>query len=84
MIGDNESQDKRASFFGKINDQVDKVCKDLKLVKGLQNGFNGVGFSQGGLMMRAYLQRCNDPPILNLVTFGSPHAGLQFNRGCKY
>jgi len=34
-----------------------------------------LGFSQGGLFMRAYVERCNSPPVRTLVTFGSPHSG---------
>ena len=38
--------------------------------------FDAMGFSQGGLFLRYYAQYCNDPPIRNLITFGSPHFGI--------
>ena len=75
-IGRDPEADKKASFFGQINSQVDQVCDQLKQVKGLEHGFNAIGFSQGGLFFRAYVQKCNNPPVLNLLTFGSPHAGV--------
>ncbi|KAI8053274.1 Alpha/Beta hydrolase protein [Syncephalis plumigaleata] len=74
--------DRKASFFGVINDQIDSVCQQLKKIPELRNGFNAIGFSQGGLFMRGYVQRCNDPPVHNLVTFGSPHMGVSEVPGC--
>ena len=81
QIGDTLDQDRKSSFFGQINNQVELVCNSLKLVKELKDGFNAIGFSQGGLFLRAYVQRCNDPPVLNLLTFGSPHSGTQYLQG---
>jgi palmitoyl-protein thioesterase len=73
-LGTTPDEDRRASFFGIINDQIDQVCEELKEIPQLSNGFHGVGFSQGGLFMRALLQKC---PIkmVTLTTFGSPHQG---------
>lgn len=42
----------------------------------MKNGFNAVGFSQGGQFMRAYVERCNDPPVYNLITMGGQHQGV--------
>lgn len=47
----------------------------MKKIPELRSGFNAIGFSQGGLFTRGYVQRCNNPPVHNLVTFGSPHMG---------
>lgn len=30
----------------------------------------------GGLLLRAYVEQCNDPPVRTLLTLGSPHAGV--------
>jgi palmitoyl-protein thioesterase len=54
---------------------VDLVCEQLAKVPELSNGFNAIGFSQGGLFMRAYVERCNQPKVRHLITFGSPHGG---------
>jgi palmitoyl-protein thioesterase len=40
--------DQRAGFFGNVNSQIDQVCRDLKEVDELKNGFDAIGFSQGG------------------------------------
>ncbi|KAJ3225327.1 hypothetical protein HK099_006972 [Clydaea vesicula] len=76
QIGQNMDEDRNFGFLDKIERQVLEVCKKLKSDGKLSHGFNAVGFSQGGLFMRAYVQACNDPPVHNLVTFGSPHAGV--------
>ncbi|RIA98034.1 palmitoyl-protein thioesterase 1 [Glomus cerebriforme] len=83
MLGDNESQDKKLGFFGNINDEVEHVCEILKNDENLKDGFNAIGFSQGGQFLRAYVQRCNDPPVHNLITFGSQHAGISDIPGCS-
>ena len=49
----------------------------------LRDGFHGVGFSQGGLFLRAYIERCNSPPVHTLVTFGSPHNGIATFGKCE-
>merc|ERR1719183_2875681 len=59
-----------------MNDQVTHACKTLKSIPELAGGFNAVGFSQGGQLMRAYVQRCNDPPVRQLITFGGQHMGI--------
>ena len=35
-------------FFANMNDVITDVCKKLASDKKLQNGYNSVGFSQGG------------------------------------
>lgn len=42
-----------------------------------------MGFSQGGQFLRAYVQRCNDPPVHNLITVGSQHNGVADIPGCS-
>ncbi|KFH69155.1 hypothetical protein MVEG_05956 [Podila verticillata NRRL 6337] len=81
-LAESESDDQRAGFFGNVNNQLEIVCRQLKDIKELQSGFNAVGFSQGGQFLRAYAQRCNDPPIHNLVTVGSQHGGVTDIPGC--
>ena len=51
QVGTNTDSDHKAGFFGRIEDQVDQVCKELGLIPELAQGFNAVGFSQvsGGL-----------------------------------
>jgi len=59
-----------------VDDQVEYVCEALAADPNLQDGFNAVGFSQGGQFLRAYIERCNSPPVYNLITMGSQHQGV--------
>ncbi|KAJ1654820.1 hypothetical protein IWQ61_005313 [Dispira simplex] len=81
-LGTSTNDDVKASFMGNVRDQVDMVCKQLKTIPALRQGFHGLGFSQGGLFLRAYVQRCNQPPMYNLVTLGSPHGGVGAPPSC--
>ncbi|KAJ1680228.1 hypothetical protein EV182_000425 [Spiromyces aspiralis] len=83
QLGTGPASDRWAGFFGNVNSQVDQVCQELAANEGLRGGFNAIGFSQGGLFLRAYIERCNNPPVRNLVTFGSPHAGVARLPACK-
>lgn len=82
MIGSNVIEDEFEGFFGNMNNQVTQVCNDLQKVPELQNGFNALGFSQGSQLMRAYVQRCNNPPVKQLITFGGQHMGVAEIPGC--
>lgn len=36
---------------------------------------NLIGFSQGGIVTRGFLERCNNPPVLNYISWVSPQGG---------
>ncbi|KAI9323209.1 palmitoyl-protein thioesterase 1 [Dichotomocladium elegans] len=75
-VGENVKEDHDAGFFGQIHSQVEYVCDQLQAIPELAGGFNAIGFSQGGLFFRAYVEQCNRPPVRRLITFGSPHGGV--------
>ncbi|EGG21366.1 palmitoyl-protein thioesterase 1 [Cavenderia fasciculata] len=75
-IGDSITDDEFNGFFKNVNTQVDMVCDMLKKNENLTNGFNAIGFSQGGQFLRAYVERCNDPPVYNLLSVGGQHQGV--------
>ena len=74
--GATADEDRKSSFFANMNEQVEQVCRELKADQRLLGGFNAIGFSQGGQFLRAYVERCNDPPVKNLLTLGSQHQGV--------
>jgi len=83
---DNELIERKNSYFGNVNDHVDYVCSrliDFDLYPELKDGFNAIGFSQGGQFLRAYVERCNDPPVHNLITYGAQHNGISSIPGCN-
>eukprot|EP00794_Sanderia_malayensis_P004811 gene4811-5441_t len=76
MVGDNVMQDVENGFLLNANTQVEMVCKKLATDPKLKNGYNAMGFSQGGQFLRAVAQRCPFPPMLNLISFGGQHQGV--------
>ncbi|KAI5123852.1 hypothetical protein M0805_005670 [Coniferiporia weirii] len=75
-IEENLEADQRAGFYGNVEEQLLDVAAQLAGVPELSRGFDAIGFSQGGQFLRAYVEKFNDPPINNLLTFGSQHMGV--------
>jgi len=42
----------------------------------LKSGFNLIGHSQGALISRAYIERYNNPPVFNYISWVGPHGGV--------
>jgi len=76
MIGDNIIQDTENGFIMNANEQVRMVCDKIKADPKLANGFNALGFSQGGQFLRAVVQRCPSVNMVNLISFGGQHQGV--------
>ncbi|KAJ9111305.1 hypothetical protein QFC20_002596 [Naganishia adeliensis] len=66
--GGSVDDERRAGFYGNASSQVDAMAATIQDIPELQEGFDGIGFSQGGLFMRDYVQRYNVPPVSNLLT----------------
>ncbi|XP_038613740.1 palmitoyl-protein thioesterase 1 [Tachyglossus aculeatus] len=75
-IGKNLVEDMENSFFMNVNHQVSTVCEMLSKEPKLQQGYNAMGFSQGGQFLRAVAQRCPSPPMVNLISVGGQHQGV--------
>ncbi|CAG2212260.1 palmitoyl-protein thioesterase 1-like [Mytilus galloprovincialis] len=75
-IGDNIEEDTVNGFFLNCNTQISMVCEMLAKDPKLQNGYNAIGFSQGGQFLRAVAQRCPSPPMINLISVGGQHQGV--------
>jgi len=75
-IGNNMEEDQLNGFFMNANEQISEVCTKLSQNSNLTNGFNAVGFSQGSQFLRAYVERCNNPPVYNLISIGGQHQGV--------
>lgn len=82
-IDEDLDKDKKAGFYGNVNDQVELVSAQLNSIQELQGGFDAMGLSQGGQFLRAYIERYNNPPVNNLITFGSQHMGVSGIPACK-
>jgi palmitoyl-protein thioesterase len=83
-LDDDASADRTASFYGNLTLQIAKVCADLAShpILSTAPAIDALGFSQGGQFLRGYVERCNRPPVRNLVTFGSQHNGISEFQKC--
>lgn len=83
-LAEDPSGDRSATFLGNTTEQIAMVCEDLANhpILSTAPAVDAVGFSQGGLFLRAYVERCNFPPVRSLVTYGSPHNGIAAYAGC--
>ncbi|GJN66356.1 hypothetical protein PLICBS_000374 [Purpureocillium lilacinum] len=84
LAGEDSSGDRSATFFGNVTQQLDTVCALLAAhpILSTAPAVDAIGFSQGGQFLRGYVERCNAPPIRNLVTFGSQHNGIVEFKAC--
>jgi palmitoyl-protein thioesterase len=83
-LAEDPSSDRSASFLGNTTDQIAGVCAEVAQhpILSTAPAVDALGFSQGGIFLRAYVERCNAPPVRSLVTFGSPHNGISEYAGC--
>ena len=67
--------------------QVAAVCQHLASIPQLGQGYNAVGFSQGGQFLRAVLERCQHkegmPHMSKLITLGGQHQGVMAGPECS-
>lgn len=65
----------KTSIYTALPEQLNELCQTIYAIPELKNGFNFIGMSQGGLLARGYVERCNEFPVKNLITLVSPHGG---------
>lgn len=84
LAGRDANADRSATFFGNVTQQLDTVCAQLAAhpILSTAPAIDAMGFSQGGQFLRAYVQKCNSPPVRSLVTFGSQHNGIAEFKAC--
>lgn len=68
-------KEKNRSFYGNVDHVIDHLSKKLSSLN-IGEGFYGIGIGQGGIILRAYLELINNPPLKRLLTLGSPHSGM--------
>lgn len=85
-LANDSSGDRSATFLGNVTEQIALVCEQLAAdpILSTAPAINALGFSQGGQFLRGYIERCNTPPVHNLVTFGSQHNGISEFESCGY
>lgn len=83
-LDEDPGSDRTATFIGNLTEQLAQVCSDLAShpILSTAPAVNALGFSQGGQFLRGFVERCNVPPVRNLVTFGSQHNGIAKYQVC--
>lgn len=75
-IGANIADDELNGFFMGAEKQIGMVCAKLSTDDKLKQGFNVMGFSQGGQFLRALVQQCPNVTVRNLLSVGGQHQGV--------
>lgn len=78
----------KTSIYTSLADQLTELCFSIYKIDELSDGFDFIGISQGGLLARGYVERCNSYPVRNLITLVTPHGGVYWpnmkNNGLMY
>ncbi|KXX79733.1 Palmitoyl-protein thioesterase 1 [Madurella mycetomatis] len=84
-IDEYAARDRYNSYVGNLTEHIEKACADIAAhpILSTAPAIDALGFSQGGQFLRAYVERCNNPPVRSLVTFGSQHNGITRFRDCR-
>jgi len=73
-----ESGSDNQSVFKSIREQSELACNIINTDEKFDNDFVIVAFSQGGLIARYVLEKCNKKGIVKkLITLGTPHMGVE-------
>ncbi|BGP12094.1 hypothetical protein JCM10213_005200 [Rhodosporidiobolus nylandii] len=90
--GADGSADQRSTFFGSAQQQVQHACERLLELPEITDKklnphgvFDAVGFSQGGQLLRAVVEKCGGEGglnVRNLITVGSQHMGISAMPPC--
>jgi len=64
------------SLFMPLNKQLRLLCDTMYSIPALENGFDFIGMSQGGVLARGYVEKCNKYPVRYLINLVSPNGGV--------
>ena len=82
QIGSSSIADILNGFLMNLDDQVEYFANVVRNDVNLKEGFNAVGYSQGNLVIRGYIERYNNPPVFNFISMHGPLAGVGSFPGC--
>lgn len=54
---------------------MDQFAQVVQADPNLKNGFSAVGLSQGGLVVRGYIEKYNNPPVHSFVSICGVQGG---------
>jgi len=65
--GDNWLSDTLNGFLMNMDKSVDVFAAKIQADPKLKGGFNAIGFSQGNSLIRGYIHKYNNPPVMNVL-----------------
>ena len=65
-----------SSITTELHKQLDEFTAEIRADPLLKDGFTAVGLSQGNLVLRAYIEKVNDPPVHKWVSICGPNNGI--------
>lgn len=83
-LGANAVEDMMGSFLEVMDKEVDIFAAAVRADENLANGFNAIGYSQGGLIIRGYIEKYNDPPVHVFISLHGILAGVAGFPHCNF
>jgi len=83
-LGDNFVSDMLGSFVEVMSREVDIFAEKVRADENLRDGFNAIGYSQGCLTIRGYIEKYNSPPVKNFISVHGPMQGVAGFPQCNY
>jgi len=80
--GNNQTEDTRSGYLIDLGDAIDVFAANVRTKTHLKNGFDAIGFSQGNIILRGYMQKYNDPPVNNFISVHGPLMGVSSMPHC--
>jgi len=71
-----DMEDQMSEFLMVMNKEVTAFAAHVRADPKLAQGFNAIGLSQGNLIIRGYVERFNDPPVVNWLSVHGPLVGV--------
>ncbi|KAK4475174.1 hypothetical protein MN116_000772 [Schistosoma mekongi] len=69
-------EDIKDTYFMPINNQLEYVCRIIQEDRNFSNGLHMIGISQGGLFVRALVQKCSFRKVGAVISIGGPQQGI--------
>jgi len=83
-LADTDSGDQMGEFFQTLDKEVESFAAFIKNDSKLAKGFNAIGYSQGNLIIRGYIEKYNSPPVFNWISVHGPLVGVAGFPRCQY
>lgn len=75
-LGNTTTADMLNTFLMNMDLEVETFARAVRADANLVEGFNAIGYSQGNLIIRGYIEKYNNPPVFNWVSVHGPLAGV--------